>query len=96
MATLRQPSPARAASQDELKSAKETTTELFSQFHNLDDPDTYEYYMEQATSKTTANFAVRFGVDKAEIAVNLQEQDLGALLQVQAENKDDNIVCTWM
>lgn len=71
-------------------------TELFSQFHDFDDPGTYEGYMDQAISKTTANFAVRFGVERAEIAINLTEQDLGALLQVQAENKDDKIACTWM
>lgn len=96
MAAPRQPSPARPASQDDPKSAKEITADLFAQFHNFDDPDTYDDYMKQATSKTTANFAVRFGVEKAEIAINLEEQDLGALLQVQAENKDDSIVCTWM
>lgn len=88
--------PARPLSDEDPKTAKVIRAELFSRFHNFDDPDTYEAYMTQAISGSTANFAVRFGVEKADIAINLKEQDLGALLQVQAEGKDDNIVCTWM
>lgn len=86
----------RPVTHDDPKTAKEIKTELFSRFHDFDDPTTYEDYMTQATSRTTANFAVRFGVEKAEIAINLNERDLGALLQVQAEGKDEKMVCTWM
>lgn len=94
-----QPSMATSPGQpswDAPKTAKEITTELFSRFHDFDNPDTYEKYMDQATGVNTANFAVRFGVEKAEIAFDLEAQDLGALLQVQADNKDDTIACTWM
>lgn len=80
--------------QDDPKNAKEILTELSDKFHNFDDPTTYEILMNDALGETTANFAVRFGVDKAEIAVNLNEQDLGALLQVQAKEKND--LTTWM
>lgn len=88
--------PTRPVPEDAPRSARDIRTELFSRFHNFDDPDSYESYMAQAISGSTANFAVRFGVENADIAVNLKEQDLGALLQVQAEAKDDKIVCTWM
>lgn len=80
--------------QDDPKNAKEILSELSDKFHNFDDPHTYEVLMNDALRETTANFAVRFGVDKSEIAVNLNEQDLGALLQVQADEKND--MTTWM
>lgn len=80
--------------QDGPKNAKEILTELSDKFSNFDDPQTYEVLMNDALRETTANFAVRFGVDKSEIAVNLNEQDLGALLQVQADDKND--LTTWM
>lgn len=79
---------------DDPKNAKEILTELSDKFHNFDDPQTYEVLMNDALKETTANFAVRFGVDKSEIAVNLNDQNLGALLQVQADDKND--LTTWM
>lgn len=100
MASPENPVSTRPVAHDDPKTAKEIKTKLFSQFHNFDDPATYENYMTQATQKNTANFAVRFGVEKAEIAINLNEHDLGALLQVQAQasgkDKDEKMVCTWM
>lgn len=80
--------------QDDPKNAKQILSELSDKFHNFDDPQTYEVLMNDALRETTANFAVRFGVDKSEIAVNLNEQDVGALLQVQADEKND--LTTWM
>lgn len=73
---------------------KNALTDLSDKFHNFDDIQTYEALMNDALGENTANFAVRFGVDKAEIAINLNEQELGALLQVQADGKDD--LTTWM
>lgn len=81
---------------DDPKTANEVVTEVFSQFHDFDDPLRYESLLDQATSKTAANFAVRFGVEKAEIAINLDEQSLEAILEHRTEKKDDNIICTWM
>lgn len=84
----------RPAAQDDPKNAKEVLKELLDKFHDFDDVQSYEALMNDALEKDTANFAVRFGVDKSEIANNLNEQDLGALLQVQADEKND--LTTWM
>lgn len=84
----------RPVAQHDPKNAKDILTELSDKFYNFDDAQTYEALMNDALKENTANFAVRFGVDKAEIAVDLTEQDLGALLQVQADGKDD--LTTWM
>lgn len=83
-------------SRDAPKTAKEITTEMFGRFHDFDDSDMYRTYLDRAIAANTANFAVRFGVEKAEIAFDLESQDLSTLLQVQANSKDDTIACTWM
>ncbi|KAJ4413778.1 hypothetical protein N0V82_008322 [Gnomoniopsis sp. IMI 355080] len=80
--------------QNDPKNAKEILSELFDKFHNFDDVHSYEALMNDALREDTANFAVRFGVDKSEIAIDLNEQDVGALLQVQADDKND--LTTWI
>lgn len=94
MADTMDPTSTRPVAQDGPKNAKEVLTELSDKFHNFDDVKSYEAFMNSALDEKTANFAVRFGVDKSEIAINLNEQDLGALLQVQADEKND--LTTWM
>lgn len=83
-----------SAAQAVPKNAKEVLTELSDKFHDFDNVQTYEALMNGALEENAVNFAVRFGVDKSEIAINLNEQDLGALLQVQADDKND--LTTWM
>lgn len=80
--------------QGDPKTARQILTELSDKFHKFDDADTYQQYVEQALSEQTSNFAVRFGVQEAEIAIGLNDQDVGALLQVQAEGKEEKV--TWM
>ncbi|KAJ4394257.1 hypothetical protein N0V93_003474 [Gnomoniopsis smithogilvyi] len=82
------------AQDDVPKNAKEILTELSDKFHDFDDDELYEALMNDALNRKTANFAVRFGVNKSEIAIDLNEQDLGALLQVQADEKND--LTTWI
>lgn len=76
------------------KTARQILTELSDKFHKFDDAATYQDHVGHALSEKTANFAVRFGVEEADIAIGLNEQDVGALLQVQAEGKDEKV--TWM
>lgn len=73
---------------------RDVKTELFDKFHRFDDAATYRQRVDQALDEKTNNFAVRFGVEEAEIAIGLNEQDVGALLQVQAEGKEEKV--TWM
>lgn len=94
MADIMESTSTRSVAQNDPKNAKEILTELSDKFHNFDDVHSYEALMNDALQEDTANFAVRFGVDKSEIAINLNEQDLGALLQVQADDKND--LTTWM
>lgn len=84
----------RAIPQGDPKNAKDILTELFEKFHHFDDAQTYQHLSEQALSEKAGNFAVRFGVEQAEIAIDLNAQDVGALLQVQADGKDEKV--TWM
>lgn len=67
------------------------------QFHDFDDPETYNEYMEKATSRSTSNFVVRFGANKSRIATNLTEQDVDALIHQTAPGKgDQDLPVTWM
>lgn len=67
------------------------------QFHDFDDPATYRDYMEKATNRFTSNFVVRFGADKAKIAINLTHQDIDALVHQAAPGKgDQDLPVTWM
>ncbi|KAF7370024.1 putative adp-ribosylation factor protein [Mycena sanguinolenta] len=94
MATPEHARPSAPASQDVPKSAKELLSEIFDQFHNFDARDECTHHLNEAISEKTANFAVRFGVDEAKIAINLPVQALQILLQVQAERKEDKV--TWI
>lgn len=80
--------------QNDPMSALELLSELSSKFLNFDDATTYRGLVDQALSQNTANFAVRFGLDQSEIAINLKPRDLQTLLAVQAKKEDDNV--TWM
>lgn len=94
MATPKYPTPSRTASDGDSKNVSDIFSELCSQFHDFDDRGQYRRYKKQATSEEANNFAVRFGLDKAQIAIDLKEPDLKTLLQAQAEGKDEQV--TWM
>lgn len=86
----------KALPQDGLKNI-DIRAALFAKFRKFDDADNYQHYADEALSAETTNFAVRFGVEEAEIAIGLNGQDVGALLEVQAERKggkDEKV--TWM
>ncbi|PSR81608.1 hypothetical protein BD289DRAFT_454739 [Coniella lustricola] len=87
------PAPEPLADHDP-REMRQVLQDLRERFNDFDQEDTYRSYMGQATSKKAANFAVRFGVETAEIAINLKESDVKALLQLQARQKDDKV--TWI
>ncbi|CAN8099062.1 unnamed protein product [Discula destructiva] len=76
------------------KNAKQFEAELLNKFQKFDDKETYRRVVKDALSVKTNNFAVRFDADEADIAIDLDAQEVGALLQVQAEMKVEKV--TWI
>ncbi|KAJ0121764.1 hypothetical protein J7T55_008931 [Diaporthe amygdali] len=91
------PTAAAHASQKEPIPVNEVFNNYHDQFHDFDDPETYNEYMEKATSRSTSNFVVRFGANKSRIATNLTEQDVDALIHQTAPGKgDQDLPVTWI
>lgn len=91
------PATAAHAPYSEPVSAYEVRSELYGHFHDFDNKDIYDKYLVETIDKNTANFAVRFGADKARIATNLKGQDVTTLLDFDLEKREeDNLPVTWM
>jgi hypothetical protein len=75
---------------------QEALSGLLDQFHNFDEPDVYDDYMNRAMEKRTTNFVVRVELYDAHIATNLREQDIAALLTLRLNEGFDTTAVTWM
>ena len=66
---------------------------LWDKFEDFDDPQNYERLREQATAEGTRNFVVQFGAEQAQIAIDLEHEELQLLLN---SNKDRDMPIRWM
>lgn len=72
---------------------QELSSQLWSKFKDFDDEQNYTVLKEQAVQEKTKNFVVQFGADKAQIAIDLDDQQLQQFL-VSKKNKEMPI--RWM
>lgn len=75
----------------------EVHAELNQQFHDFDDPEVYDKYLVDTMHRESANFAVRFGADKARIATDLKAQDVATLIELELPGREhEDLPVTWM
>ncbi|KAG8166628.1 hypothetical protein KVR01_002317 [Diaporthe batatas] len=77
-------------------SYSETLSELVDQFHNFDETDVYDDYMNRAVENKTTNFVIRISLHGAHIATSLRDQDIAALLDLKSNDGLGSIAVTWI
>lgn len=76
---------------------KEAHEGLSQHFRDFDDPEVYEKYLVDTVHRKSANFAVRFGADKARIAADLEPQDVTTLINLDLTHREqEDLPVTWM
>ena len=72
---------------------KESAAALKDKFQDFDDPQNYESLRKSATAEKTRNFVVQFGAEQAQIAIDLNPEQLQQFLMTR---KDPNMPIRWM
>lgn len=76
---------------------KEAHEGLSQHFRDFDDPEVYEKYLVDTVHRKSANFAVRFGADKARIAADLEPQDVTTLIDLDLTHREqEDLPVTWI
>ncbi|ROW11241.1 hypothetical protein VMCG_01402 [Cytospora schulzeri] len=75
----------------------EIHADLNQQFQDFDDQEVYDKYLVDTIHRKSANFAVRFGAEKARIATDLKAQDIATLIELELGHKEnEDLPVTWI